>query len=481
MPAVTIPFPKSTSPGVRSQESAGRIINGYVEPLSESAPSPIVYRRAAGLKSWGTTSRTGYRGAVEVGGVYYAAFSGQLEKWGGSGGGASTNVGALTGTKKGFFAFNNAATPDKVFVDPDGNIATFTPTSVTNSYPDGDLPAVNSVCSISGYLVFTTGAGRAYATDLNSTAVNALSFGAAEAKPDGLTRAIAWSGQLFLFGSFTTEVWTDVGASPFPFQRQVVIPRGIAGPYAVAGHEDGFGRALCWIGDDNAVYRLNGYTPEKISPPDLDGLIELVTDKTLLEMSVFIARGHAFIVVSSSTWTWVFDLNNGTWAERNSYNLTRSRIIGGTRGFTTKWLCGDTQTGNVHEITNTVAQEVGSPFRWRLESGPVEKFPTGARVGRADFGYVTGVGIASGTDPIQTDPTVEISWSDDGGNTYSAPLQRKLGRQSITRGLVSLVACTGKSSWNGRRWRLEIADPVDVGFLFATQAENARATDKVPT
>jgi hypothetical protein len=71
-------------------------------------------------------------------------------------------------------------------VDPDGNIAVFTPTSVTNSYPDPDLPAVNSVTSIDGYLVFTTGDGRAFATDLNTTAVNPLSFAQAEAKPDGL-------------------------------------------------------------------------------------------------------------------------------------------------------------------------------------------------------------------------------------------------------------------------------------------------------
>ncbi len=472
-----IPFPLSTAPGVHGQESAGRIINGYVEPLGKTAPYSVVHRRAPGLASWGTTSRTGFRGAVEVGGTFYAAFSGQLEKWTTATGGTSTNVGTLTGTKKGFFAFNNAVTPDKVFVDPDGNIATFTTTAVTNSYPDGDLPAVNSVCSIDGYLVFTTGSGKAYATGLNTTSVSALSFGTAESKPDGLTRCIPYSGQLFLFGGFTTEIWNDVGTTPFPFQRQVVIPRGIAGPYCVAGHEDAFGRALCWVGDDNAVYKLNGYTPQKISPPDLDALIEAVTDKTQLEMSVFIARGHAFVVLSSTTWSWVYDLNTSEWAERNSYGITRSRIIGGCHAFTSKWLCGDYSSGNIYSITTSTAQESGNPFRWRIESGPVEKFPVGQRVGRADFNFVTGIGVASGTDPIQTNPTVEISWSDNGGQDWSVPLERKIGKQSDTSGLVSAVACTGRSSWNGRRWRLDISDPVDVGFMFGTQAASSRVTD----
>ncbi len=477
MPAVDIPFPQSTSPGIEQQESGGRIINGYVEPLSATAPSPIVYRRAPGLVNFGTTSRTGFRGMIEISGTLYAAFSGQLEKWSSSGG-ASTNVGALTGTKKGFFARNNkAGTPDQIFVDPDGNIATFTAGAVTNSSPDADLPSCNSVCCIDGFFVFTVGDGRAFASDLNATSVNALSFGTAEAKPDGLTRGIPYGGQLFLFGSFTTEVWSDVGATPFPFQRAVVIPRGIAGPYCVAGHEDNFGRALVWIGDDNAVYQLGGaYQPQKISPPDLDGLIEAVSDKTTLEVSVFMARGHGFVLVSSSTWSWVFDLNNNTWSERISYGLTRSRITGGYY-YSGKWLCGDTQSGNIQQITSSTHQEIGQPLRWRLESGSVEKFPVGARVGRADFNFVTGVGQASGTDPIQTDPVVEISWSDDGGQNYSAPIQRHLGRQAEQRELVSLVACTGRSSWNGRRWRLDVADPVFVGFLNATQSESSLARD----
>jgi hypothetical protein len=471
---VVIPFPLSTAPGTRPQESAGRLINVLVEPLGKTGPARAKYMRAPGLKNFGTTARTGYRGAILVNDVLYSAFSGQLEKWSSSGG-ASTNVGALNGTKKGFLVANNAATPDKVFVDPDGNIATFTPSTVTNSYPDVDLPAVNSGVSINGYFVFTTGSGKAYATGLNTTAVDALSFGAAESKSDGLTRAINWGGQLLLMGPLSTEIWTDQGLLPFPFARSLVIPRGIAGPYCVTGFEDGFGRALCWVGDDNAVYRLNGYTPEKISSPDLDALIASVTDKTTLEMSCYVARGHALVQIACASFTWVFDLNNGTWTERISYNLTRSRIVGGIYAYG-KWLCGDTATGNVQEISSTTYQEISNPLRTRLESGPVENFPVGRRVGRADFNFVTGVGSASGADPIETDPSVEISWSDDGGQNWTAPYIRKLGRQSMTDGLVSLTGTLGRSQWNGRRWRVDVADPVYCGFLYATQGRNPRVT-----
>lgn len=468
-----IPVPLSTAPGSKYQESAGRLINCYAGPLGETAPNKSVIRRAPGLVNFGTTARTLCRGFLEVAGVLYVGFSGKLEKFT-SAGGATANVGNLNGTKKGFFARNNNTTPDKWFVDPDGNIAVFTPTTVTNAWPDADLPAVNSTCSIDGYGVFTTGDGRAFATDLNSTSVNALSFGKAEAKPDGLTRCIAWGDKLLLFGPQTTEVWTNAGTSPFPFARNFVIPRGIAGPYCVTGHEDGFSKVPVWVGDDNRVHKYSGGDPTPISPPDLDALIEAVSDKTTLEMCSYITRGSAFIQLSSATWTWVYDLNTEKWHERASYLLTRSRITQSIYAFS-KWLCGDTATGNVQQILSTAFDEVDSPFRFRIESGPVMNFPYGTVVGRADFNFITGIGQAGGDDPSQTDPTVEISWTDDGGQNWSAPAQRKLGRQGEPGALISLIAETGRTSWLGRRWRLDISDAVYAGFLFGTQSDDPRA------
>lgn len=470
---VAIPFPLNNQPGARGQEGAGRMVNCYPEALGSTAPSKLVYRRAPGLVNFGTTTRSGFRGMIEVNGTLYTAFGTKLEKLTSSGG-ASSAVGTLNGTKRGFFAANNAATPDMVFVDPDTNIATFTSSAVTNGYPDGDLPAVNSVCMLDGYLIFTTASGQIWATDLNSTSVSALSFTTAQAKRDGLLRGVAFGQYVLAFGNFSTQIYTDAGTLPFPLALSTTLPRGLAGPYAVAGQEDGFGGSLMWVGDDNAVYRLDGLTPTKVSPPDLDGLIEAVSDKTTLDASVYVSRGHQMWQLSCPAWTWVFDQNTSVWHQRESYEQTRCRMISALYAFGTTWLCGDTQTGNIQKITSAAYDEVGNPLRWRIESGSVEKFPVGTRVGRADFDFTTGVGDASGADPIQTDPTVEISWSDDGGQTWAAPQSRKLGRQSETTGLVSLVSCSGRSTWNGRRWRLDVSDPVYVGLMGGTQSESAR-------
>lgn len=440
--------------------------------MGEGGRYPAVRHRVPGLLNWGTTSRTGFRGAIEVGGVQYAAFSGKLEKFT-SAGGASVNVGNLNGSKKGFFARNNATTPDKVFVDPDGNIAVFTPTTVTNSYPDPDLPAVNSVTSIDGYLVFTTGSGQAWATDLNSTAVNALSFGTAEAKPDGLLRAITWAGRLYLWGTQTCEIWSDQGLAPFPFAKADVIPLGLAGPYCITGFEDNFTKGQFITANDNAVYQVVGNAPTKISTPDLDGLIEAVSDKTTIEMCSYISRGHAFIEISSDDWTWVFNINNGKWFQRKKHLGDRSRITQAYYSFG-KWLCGDTETGNIQQITNTAHEEIGDPLMCEVWSAPVQKFPSRVRVATMYFDFAVGPGNAEGEDPIATDPDIEISWSDDGGQTFCSPRVRKLGRQSEGHSRVRVNLC-GMSGSQGRIVKIKMSSPVHFGLMGGEMSAELRA------
>jgi hypothetical protein len=473
MPTVPIVFSTSHFPGLRTSEGAGRLYNCYAEPIGESGRSNAVRHRAPGLVNWGTTSDSGFRGAIEVAGVQYVAFGTKLDKFTSTAGGASASVGTLNGTKKGFFARNNASTPDKWFVDPDGNIAVFTPTTVTNSWPDINLPSVNSTCSIDGYGVFTTGDGKAFATGLNATSVNALSFGTAEAKPDGLTRGINWNGRLYLMGPQTIEIWTDQGLTPFPFARIDVISLGIAGPYCVTGHEDNFGKGLFIVGSDNAVYQIVGNAPTKISPPDLDGLIEAVSDKTTIEMCCYISRGHAFIQISCANWSWVYDMNTSKWHERPSYLALRSRITQAYYSFGL-WLCGDTKTGNIQKITNAAYDEVGSPLPAEAWSTPVQNFPARLRVATMWFDFAVGVGIASGTDPTQTDPSVEISWSDDGGQTFHVPAIRKLGRQSTGRARVRVNQC-GVTGSQGRIVKVRVSDPVHFGLMSGMMSTDLRA------
>ena len=64
--------------------------------------------------------------------------------------------------------------------------------------------------------------------------------------------------------------------------------------------------------------------------------------------------------------------------------------------------------------------------------------------------------------------------SKDGGYTYDNPSLRILGQQGHIRRTRASVKNRGLSSQVGVRWRLDVTDPVYVGFLQGTQASDPR-------
>lgn len=473
MAAISIPFPLSSAPGANPQEGAGRLINCYAEPLGKDveasrklAPPAVIWRKSPGLSLFGASANTGFRGQILVNSVLYTAWSGVASRFD-STGVETALTGTLTGTEKVFFARNNASTPDIVCVAPQTGAFSVSSTAVI-SFADPDIGAPNSVCFMDSFFIFTYGDGTLQASGQNAVTISTLDKTTAQSKPGGLTRAVPFNGQLIALGPVFGEVYSDT-ANPtgFPFTRSYVLQRGLLSPYALAGHEDGFASALIWVADDNSVVMHNGTpNPLKISPPDLDRLIAGITDKTTLSASVYIAQGHPKWVLKCGSFCWEFDLGSQKWNERKSYLVNTWRAIGGCYAFG-KWVVGDFNAGQLLYIDPTVNTEAGNSLIMEIDSGPVVNFPNRTKVARADFNFVTGVGIATGPDPIATNPTVGISWSNDGGVTYSNEFVRPLGRQATVSRVVMLRS--GQTRVEGRRWRLRISDPVYGGFLGGTQ------------
>lgn len=459
---VAIPFPVSNSPGHQPQEGAGRLINCRAEALGEGGRAAAVRHRVGGLRVWGETSESTFRGALLNGSTLYAAYSGTVKKF--TSAGAASSVDALDGSDRVFWAKNNQRPTAQVLLVCAAGIFVLE-SDVISTLSDADIPSVNAICFLDGYFFVTTLDGRCFASDLNSITFNSNNYTTTEAKSDLLYRPIPWNGQLLLCGSGSIEIWSGqpVNDTGFPFNRVTTIQRGLAGQGAIAGFEDGFGKALIFVGDDNSVHMLNGYTPQQISTPDLDRLIEAVADKDSLEASVYIEAGHPIWALSCAAWTWEYDLSTKSWNERKSYLADRWR---GSRSFNAfgKWLCGDTDSGVLLEISHTLNKEVDDPLIAECWSAPVQKFPNRIRVARADFDFSPGVGLATGTDPNETDPQVEISHSDDGGYSFSQPRIRALGRQGKPKTRVTLFN-NGTTGAQGRIWKVRMSDPRHFGLM----------------
>ena len=130
--------------------------------------------------------------------------------------------------------------------------------------------SVGIVTFIDGYFVVNENdTGRFYISGINDglSSWDALDFATAESSPDNLVSVVNAIGQMWLFGSETTEVWTNTGDSLFPFRRisGAKMQTGILSPFTAVEIDN----SVIWVGRDKLgqgiVYRAQGFTPVRRS------------------------------------------------------------------------------------------------------------------------------------------------------------------------------------------------------------------------
>jgi len=456
---VEIPFPVSSSPGVRPQESGGRLINCFPEKAPVGAPGDLIYLRTPGLRQVAETlAHSHTRGFLDCGSTLLWILTDRV--YAVSTSFVATNLGALLGSDAVTTARNNNAVPQNVVVTANGCFNLFVGGAPT-AFADADLPSTpTSVCDLDGFFVWSFGDGRIFASDLNSVSVAANSTTTVQ----GLfaRRVLRYGGRLYVFGDKFTVVYRNAGLSPFPFSREATIPRGIVGTHAVAGWETGWANTLIWCGDDFVVYKLQGYTPVAISTPPVSRAIQaavLAGRAATIQATIFMFGDNAFWTVSDpGFWSWQYNLTTGNWNENVSYTRTDWKGRRSVKIFD-RWLIGDDLTGKLFESTSDYYREGNDPLLWSAESGIISSFPRGIVIPEATFALTAGTGSVG----TEIDPKVLISWSLDGGHTYGNPVQRRIGGPGETRNLVKILNC-GLSRGQGVRFKLEVSDPVHIGL-----------------
>ncbi len=469
-------FPVSSAPGRRPLEGQGELENCLTEVLQEGGQSRYSRRPAPGLRTCVDTTTDGVcRGMIVVLGVLLVCIDDRLIKIELSGTTYSaTDLGELPGTGPVYFAANNASpTPNIVAVTSVGAYNCFL-SSAPTSFADADLPSRTrrlSSTAISSFPLRTGDCSLPGSTTSPSTRWTSRPLRRGRAAffvPSRSGRSCSPSAR-----PASRSIQTRPMPRRFPFSRIQVVPTGLLSAAAIAGYEDGWGASLMWVGDDRAVYRLDGgYVPRRVSTPDLDRKLQETSDPTTLHALVFEHPGHTCWAIIGPDFCWVYDLTTGFWHERASYlqPTWNGRCSARFKG---EWIVGHASDGVIYRIDDRYRKEGDKPLVMRLRSGQNAAFPNRLVIPRADFNFAVGQGIGNGEQPIETDPQCWIRYSKDGGNTFSTPVWRPLGRQGEygTRVNINRLGLTGPM---GIVYELSISDPVYATLLSATMEVDER-------
>jgi hypothetical protein len=429
------------------------MVNCILEPAPPLAKTPAAVIASYGIRALSTVGNGPMRGGVVINGVPYVVSGPTLFRIEPDGSGIE--LGTIPGL--GYVDMAGDETNIMLVADRRGyywNGAT------VQFVADPDLPSIDWVEVIDGYFVVgESGSGRFFVSqNRNPASWEALDFATAEKYPDDNVAAIVDHGEIIFLGKESGEVWYNSGDADFPLSKVS------AGQFEV-GCMSRFGPAkadngICFPGHDGIVYRLNGYSPQRISTHAVEQWIESCTDKDFIGTS-WAEAGHKFYSLTSGDGTFVYDLSTDLWHERQSFGHTRWRPTFVLRAYN-RWIAGDYSSNKLGVLDAELFTEWGDVLRASCAAPSVSEDNRRLNHSRLELVFETGVGLASGQG---SDPQVMLRWSDDGGRTWSNEASRGLGRIGEFR---------QRACWNrlgqarDRVYEYAISDPVRRTLILAT-------------
>ncbi len=450
---VPFTFGPNAAPGKSRFANDGRLINAFVEPVTDGKGGTRYEIHAdPGLDSFADTGEDNFRGSFKVGSVLYVVAGEQLFKV--TAGGATSSLGTITGDKPVIVAVNANTTAPQAVIVADNTVYELQ-ADVLEEYQDADLgEGVHSVDFLDGYFILGLRSGIFQITDQNDTAINALDFAEAEGRPDAGVRIKVHERRMWYFGDLTTEVWVNTGNADFPLERDTAfIETGCLSKHSVVT----FDNTLAFVDHRARVVKFNGYTPTVISTAEVERDIrrtKRAQRSEEIEGFVWFDAGREFYVLSGPDWTWVFDASTQLWHQKKSH--LSSRWIG--RGYIDafdKHLVGSFEDGILYEMSHDYKDEVGSPLIMDLRSAILGPWPANVSWEEIAIDFEVGVGNADVDDPLAM-----ISWSDDAGATFSAERFKSLGQIGEYYKTVRCHGC-GMSGRQGRMIRVQISAAVN--------------------
>lgn len=346
---------------------------------------------------------------------------------------------------------------------------------------DGAFTGGETCDIVDNYFVYNRPASQQWgASGVLSPISGNTSFSSKDGSPDNLVALIVDHREVYLMGEASSEVWTDVGGNPFPFQR---IPgtstqHGIAAKFSVAR----FGDSFCYVSRNNRgqaqIMQMKGYVPTRISNHAVENSLanQYVDDAIAWTYQL---EGHECYVVSFPTLelTWAYDLASGMWHKwlYTNNNGTYSRHRGNCCAlFQGMVLVGDYSNGSIYQLDKQNYTDNGQYIR-RLRRAP--HLVTDLQRQYFDelqIQFQPGVGLSGITTPLNNevvgaDPQAMLRWSNDGGSTWSSEHWTSIGQI----GKYKNRAIWRRLGWaRDRVFEVVVSDPINAVIISA----NLKAT-----
>ncbi len=340
-------------------------------------------------------------------------------------GGVHFPKGEITGSDRCIFANdgdNLVIISDKVYVYTKS-------TDVLQENTNVNLVGVISVTSINNQFIYTTPDLSFMAQPGDPFDVSGLDAIGAESSPDKLVRDYAFNQTIYRFGTRTTEPWYNSGVGSPPIDR--IEGQEFSVGLGAINSLTSTDRALYWLGDDKAVYRVAGGINERISDDGISNSIENMTTFDDAIGNAFTLQGQDFYMITfpSENQTYVI---NETLGKQGWFNLSSTNQNLAYSGTSIIYVYNKTYVASNGKLLtlelDEYTQNSDVMIRERI-TGAITGEMLGIKgqrikMSRLELFVEAGVGLMSGQGE---NPRLLIEISIDGGRSYAHSAWVELG------------------------------------------------------
>lgn len=429
--------------------SPSRLVNCFAEALPPDAKTPVLLTRAPGITEW-TTVGTGPIGPmVKMGANIFVVSGSSLYK---------------IDVNKTATLLGSIGSPGSMDIETNGSSvvvvnqpsAYHTDGTTFAQITDADFLGATDVEFVDNWLLFVDpDSDTFFAADLGSaSSFDALNFASAEGAPDKLVGMKVDHRQVVLFGEESLEIWENTGISGFPFERMIggFVEIGCLNGRTCAKQDN----SVFWLANDYTIRKLEGATPLRVSTHAIEQAIG-ASNVGAASAWTYSQEGHLFYVLNLPDGCFVYDATTKEWHERNTYSRTDWVAGSHVQAFGLE-LVGDATSNKIGYLSTSDYDEFSGTQRMEWTYQPVYADGERAFHDRLEIVLETGVGLTTGQG---SDPEIMLEFSNDGGVTWTALPNKKLGKigERQTRAVWRALG-----SARQRVYRAAISDPIKVNI-----------------
>lgn len=213
---------------------------------------------------------------------------------------------------------------------------------------DAGYPGAIDVVFIDNYLVQIEPARRfAFNSALaDASNYNELDRFTSEVNSDLLVGMAVTNNELLLFSEKSSEFFYNSGDDVQPFKsKRIYMNRGCAGRDTINLTDN----TVFWLGDDGCFYRLDGYSPVRISTRPVEEAIRGLNWAQAFSL-VWNDSGHSVVYWTfPDGHTWGYDASTQKWHRRASRGMRRWRV-NCMATWQDRWFAGDFQAKRIWEV-----------------------------------------------------------------------------------------------------------------------------------